>query len=336
VSRIGVVVPLFNHEPYITRAIESLLGQTTLPDEILVIDDGSTDRSADAVRRITAPSLEFVQQANAGAHVTINRGIERLAQRCDFIGVLNSDDEWEPERIARCVETLHHRPEIAVVCTDLIMIDESGSAIGSDDPRFRWKERVWHARRTELPAWLGIANFAKTTSNLLGRAAWFSAHPFRAYRYVHDYFFVLEAAMHDTLLVLHEPLLRYRVHTTNTIKSGEPGAVSREAVQMILDLLRSLAPALETSPQVRQHCAALMRELVKNHADFRVEPFLVAIAHALDAAPEAATFPNMLELETGSEKQALRDEEQRAKDIAEFSRLSRSSWVRLGRKLGLI
>jgi len=337
---VAVVIPLFNHERYIAEALRGLLAQTQAPDRIIVIDDGSSDHSLDAARAVADSRITLLSQQNAGAHHSLNRAIA-LADDCDFIGILNSDDLYEPERIESCLRCLALHPGAAVVATRLRIIDESGALLSPADPRVRWMRSVWHARPDSLTAWFGIANFTKTTSNLFGRAEYFRAHPFRPYRYVHDYAFALAAALEDRLVVLDEELLRYRVHGANTIKSGPAENLPREVLRMNVDLLRALSPALAASPEIRARLADYFRTLSLNYADFRLEPFLhlaaAQFAALTDAEAEtlcdnldAAAFPELL----AGKSHALRERLAETACERALQTLASSRWLALGRVFG--
>lgn len=337
---VAVVIPLFNHERYIVEALRGVIAQTRRVDRIIVIDDGSPDGSLAAARSVADPRILVLSQQNAGAHEALNRGIG-LAADCDFIGILNSDDLYEPERIESCMRCLDLHPSTSVVATRLRMIDENGAFLGPADPRARWLESVWHARPASLPAWLGIANFTKTTSNLFGRAEFFRAHPFRPYRYVHDYRFALDAALEDRLVVLDEELMRYRVHGANTIKSGPAEKLPREVLRMNVDLLREGAPAIAESAPYRGRLADYYRALSLNYADFRLEPFLHLVAGQFAALTEAelenlceglepGRFPELL----AGKGHALRERLAEAACERVLQTLGSSRWLALGRVFG--
>jgi len=339
---VAVVIPLFNHEAFIGDALRSIFVQTRAPDRIIVIDDGSADASLEAARAASAGDtrVTLLRQENAGAHHTLNRAIA-LAADAQYIGILNSDDLYEPDRIASCLRCLEMHPSAAVVATRLRIIDAAGALLTEADPRARWLRSVWRARTPSLPAWLGIANFTKTTSNLFGRAEYFRAHPFRDYRYVHDYFFALTAALEDRLVVLDEELLRYRVHGSNTIKSGPSDQLPREVLRMNVDLLRSIAPALGQSPQLRARLAEYFRQLSLNYADFRLEPFLDLVAQqftaltegdatALCNARDAAAWPELL----AGKSTAMRESLAHAQCEQLLLTIASSRWLALGRLFG--
>lgn len=339
---IAVVIPLFNHEQYITAALHSIFAQSRLVDRVVVVDDGSSDRSVEVVRGCDDKRITLITGHNSGAHDALNRGIREAAD-CDFIAILNSDDVYHPERIEHCVGYLERNPKSDVVCTGLKLIDSLGQELPATDPKARWVDSVWKMGRNDYLEWLGIANFAKTSSNFVARSAYLLAHPFRAYRYVHDYFFILHCAIEHRLRVIDRELLYYRTHPCNTIKFGPGEDVTREVLQMNLDFLQVIAPQLARSTRTRLDYAQYMRVLMLNHADFRAELFLYATSQLLKQNPEgkisatlakmsAADFPEL----THKPSRRFRAE-MAANRYAERQRgVIQSRWVALGRLLGMV
>ena len=93
---ISVVIPAYNAAATIVRAIDSVLAQSRLPDEIIVIDDGSTDETSKRIKKYGA-QVRYVYQENAGPSVARNKGIE--AANSEWIAFLDADDEWLPETL---------------------------------------------------------------------------------------------------------------------------------------------------------------------------------------------------------------------------------------------
>lgn len=91
---VSVVIPLYNKEPHIKRAIDSVLTQKVQDFEIIIVDDGSTDKSAEVVKGFTDPRIRLIQQENAGVSAARNRGIKDA--KADLIAFLDADDEWTP------------------------------------------------------------------------------------------------------------------------------------------------------------------------------------------------------------------------------------------------
>ena len=280
-KQIAVVIPLYNHAAYVGDAIRSVLAQTRAVDKIVIVDDGSTDDSVEIVRAFAEPRIELYTQPNAGAHAALNRGIEKAAG-CDYIAILNSDDVFARERIFKCAAFLDETHAIDVVATRLRLIDSAGSEIAFSDPRAKWFAAAWsvHGSQLGLVEQLGVANFISSTSNLTGRRAYFLDHPFRHYRYAHDYFFVLDCALHNRLAVLDDELFSYRVHSKNTISVG-PEKLVRELLEMNVDLLDALAPELAASPNLRRALAAYQRAAWGNVSSFRADVFVSLVAYVL-------------------------------------------------------
>ena len=90
---ISVVIPLYNKEKDIKRAIESVLNQTFQKFEIIVVNDGSTDKSAEIVQNIKDSRIRLINQKNAGVSAARNKGIEEA--KYEYIAFLDADDFWE-------------------------------------------------------------------------------------------------------------------------------------------------------------------------------------------------------------------------------------------------
>ena len=103
---LSVVIPLYNKELYIGRAIKSVLRQTVIPDEIIVIDDGSNDRGCEVVKEFHHPRIKLFNQTNKGVSGARNRGITEA--KGELIAFLDSDDEWKPNFLETIIN-LHKR-----------------------------------------------------------------------------------------------------------------------------------------------------------------------------------------------------------------------------------
>ncbi|MGH7571509.1 MAG: glycosyltransferase family 2 protein [Gemmatimonadota bacterium] len=109
---VSCVIPVYNGERYLGEAIDSILAQTHPVDEIVVVDDGSTDGSSAVAKGYGDPVL-CVRQDNAGPSAASNRGIE--AAGGDVIAFLDADDLWRPEKNQRQLARLEASPEVAAV-----------------------------------------------------------------------------------------------------------------------------------------------------------------------------------------------------------------------------
>ena len=123
--KVTVFIPAYNREKYIGDAIESVLAQTYTDFEILLIDDGSTDRTVEIMHSYTDPRLRIIRnEKNLGIPKTRNKGIENA--RGQYIAMLDSDDRAYPIRLEKQVAFLDRNPDFAQVGSWCRMMDEKG------------------------------------------------------------------------------------------------------------------------------------------------------------------------------------------------------------------
>lgn len=120
----SVIIPLYNKECEIEGTIRSVLSQTRLPDEIVVVDDGSTDRSAEIVQRIDSPLIRLVAQPNAGECAARNRAIAEA--RGEYLALIDADDEWEPGFLAEIEAMIGEFPGCGLYCTGFSVVSHDG------------------------------------------------------------------------------------------------------------------------------------------------------------------------------------------------------------------
>jgi glycosyltransferase involved in cell wall biosynthesis len=112
VPAVSVIIPVFNRERYLREALESARAQTRPAEEIIVVDDGSTDDSAEVARSFGG-NVRCLTQANQGCGPARNSGI--AAARGELIAFLDSDDLWLPTKLERQIAELVTRPEVDLV-----------------------------------------------------------------------------------------------------------------------------------------------------------------------------------------------------------------------------
>jgi glycosyltransferase involved in cell wall biosynthesis len=115
--KITAVIPAYNAERYIGRAIESVLAQTRPVDEIIVVDDGSTDNTAGVVRAF-GDKVKLICQPNAGECAARNTGIKAAVS--SWIAFLDADDEWLPDKIQMQTEVITQTPSLGWVSSNYI------------------------------------------------------------------------------------------------------------------------------------------------------------------------------------------------------------------------
>ena len=121
---VSVIIPTYNRAHTLKRAIDSVLEQTILPAELIIVDDGSSDTTRELVDGIVGRSLEtsviYHHQKNAGVSSARNTGIQRANYQ--WIALLDSDDSWLPLKLAMQLKVLQDQPALEFVHGEEIWI----------------------------------------------------------------------------------------------------------------------------------------------------------------------------------------------------------------------
>ncbi len=147
-SDVTVVVPSYNHAPFVERTLRSIFAQTLLPGKLIVIDDGSKDESGDLIRRVLADSpieSELIERENRGLSATLNEGL--AAAEGEYFAYLGSDDVWLPEFLAEQTALLDSRPDAPLAFSHCYLIDENDAII---DCTANWTDYADGDLRSEL------------------------------------------------------------------------------------------------------------------------------------------------------------------------------------------
>jgi glycosyltransferase involved in cell wall biosynthesis len=242
---VSVVIPSFNHRPFVAEAMRSVLSQD-VDLELIVVDDGSTDGSPGIIGAIRDERIRFMAQENRGAHAAIDRGLR--AGSAPYLAILNSDDRFAPGRLARAVDALRGDPSLDLVGSHIALIDDRGVRLsvkhGFDDldpwpvpnPSETFKADA------DLATALLMQNYWATTSNfVMPRATYERCGPFRPLRYCHDWDFALRVQLDGRAALLPDPLVEYRVHASNTIREDRAAMVYEICWTLAVHVPRYLA-----------------------------------------------------------------------------------------------
>jgi len=236
--KVSVVIPVFNAEPFLRQALISVLSQNHADLEVVLIDDGSTDRSAEVATAMDDPRIRLVRQPNRGIVEALNRGLDEASG--ELIARMDGDDEMMPGRLAAQVDFLRRNGRILACGTDY---DLFGTASG----RVRTPHRPTHCRARLLfgspmahPAVM-IRRSALDGNGLRYRAAFGGAEDFRLFS---------ELAEFGELANLPMIGLRYRRH------AGQLSSVARSAqrgvhLRICLDNLRSVGITDVSAPMLQ-------------------------------------------------------------------------------------
>jgi glycosyltransferase involved in cell wall biosynthesis len=129
-AKLSVVICSYNYGRYLSQCLSSALQQTRAPDEVVVVDDGSTDDTAEAVR--TFDGVRYLRQDHAGKAAAFERGVQ--ASSGDVICHLDADDYWMPSKLARVEALLDAFPEVDAVVHQTSMVDAAGRTTHTQGP----------------------------------------------------------------------------------------------------------------------------------------------------------------------------------------------------------
>ncbi len=117
---ISVIIPTYNRWPIVRRSIDSAMAQTTKPDEIIVIDDGSNDETVEGIRQNYSGKVSLLTQTNRGVSAARNAGLTHATG--NWIALLDSDDEWLPEKLQHQIAQIEKHTNCVLCHTDEIWI----------------------------------------------------------------------------------------------------------------------------------------------------------------------------------------------------------------------
>jgi glycosyltransferase involved in cell wall biosynthesis len=141
---ISAIIPTYNRRELVQRAIESVLAQTHPVEEIVVVDDGSTDGTGDALRARYGERIRYHWQANAGVSAARNAGMAIASGR--YFALLDSDDLWRPQKTALQAAWLDAHPEFGLVLCDVLRVDADGNPDNIFHRREVLREDGWALR----------------------------------------------------------------------------------------------------------------------------------------------------------------------------------------------
>jgi len=117
---VSVIIPAYNHEMYIEEALQSVINQTYKNIEFIVIDDGSTDRTAEIIEKFIKnnqdENIQFIRKQNEGICKTMNRGLAMATG--DYVAFLASDDKWIENKLEAQIDFMENNKNIGLVCSD--------------------------------------------------------------------------------------------------------------------------------------------------------------------------------------------------------------------------
>jgi len=263
---VSVIVPCYNDARFLGEAIDSILAQSVGPEQIIIVDDGSTDDTELVVRRHRDARIEYIKQSHAGVATARNAGLN--AAGGEFVTFLDADDRWGPELIERLHGFLADDPTAVCAFSNFVWFSHATGKIVRDQfpsyPELRRpvllkgvptafaripKERAFGVLVgcNEIPAYLQVTMFRKA--------------PIESLRFDptlvlgHDINFALQTFLQGGVIFTDEVLAEVRLH--------DPSRDAAETAVHKLDGLKALAPHVTRTVDL----AAYHDRLVKAHID---------------------------------------------------------------------
>ncbi len=208
-SLVSVVMPAYNSERYIRKAIESILMQTYEKLELIIVDDASSDNTLKVVKSFCDPRIKLLQnELNRGIAYSTNRGIEEA--QGEYIALLDDDDEAFTNRISAQIKYMKKHKEIDILGGRSIIIDENGNTIR--------RERIPHYNPLYIKAMLLLQclDFRNGTT-MIKKSFWDNNDLAYKDDYLgmQDFRLFMEASKVGVISSISNYILRWRVHGKN-------------------------------------------------------------------------------------------------------------------------
>jgi glycosyltransferase involved in cell wall biosynthesis len=233
---IAAIIPMYNGAPYIENAIRSVLAQTVQPDELLIVDDGSTDDGREVVRNFGQAHLTLLTKENGGQSSARNYGVRHSTS--SLIAFLDQDDAWHPHHLERLLSPFQERRNIPIgwSYSNLDEVDEQGRLVNRSVLDLL---PITHPKRS-LNTCLGQDMFVLPSASLVSRQAFDAVAGFdeRLSGYEDDDLFLrIFRAGYDNVYI-NEPLSKWRIYSSSSSFSDR----MRKSRMIYFDKLCGLFP----------------------------------------------------------------------------------------------
>lgn len=221
---ISAVIPAYNSARFLALAIESILQQTRPVDEIIVVDDGSTDETR-KIAKSFGERITYIHQLNKGPSAARNRGIE--SAKGNWIAFLDADDQWTPDKIDKQLIALDKEPGLKLLAADMSEIDEAGNLLTKSMlAKHHFLERFQSLNGAPIPSALAELlkkNFIPTGTVLAEKSVLVDTGLFNSsIRFGEDLELWAKIACQHPITCLPEVMMLRRQHEKNATQSTAP------------------------------------------------------------------------------------------------------------------
>jgi len=261
-TKISVVIPLYNKVDYIGRCIDSVLNQTTGTGEIIVIDDGSSDGSADFVEQHYKNKVTLIRQSNGGASVARNTGIDN--SKFDFIALLDGDDEWHPCFLEEICQLILENPGCDIFATAYKLVYPNQQR----DPKYsdltkRFRGKITNYFRSSMSDWSVLSS----SSTAIRKSLLIDVGKFKpGLSLGEDTDLWCRLALKSNIAFFNKPLaLYYCLNDSSITKSNIPSEELECSKKLTLALFNNEVPQ-EMRHDAKRYIAKGLQYLIREHA----------------------------------------------------------------------
>ena len=216
---ISVALTTFNGEKFVQQQIESILNQSMHVDEIVVCDDGSSDRTVNILKQY--PIKLYQNEQNLGYQLNFKKAISLCSG--DYIFLCDQDDIWEPQKVAQMIKQMKSNPKIHVLASSFQYIDSNNQPLSIKKGR-NTSNNGLYPKRVEKGAVVEVTfdeylsrNYFQGCSLLID--AWIKKIVLENFstQIPHDWLFSMVASSYHGMFFYNKPLFYYRIHDDNTL-----------------------------------------------------------------------------------------------------------------------
>lgn len=252
--KVSIITAAYNHVRFISQAVASVQSQTYRDFEHIVVDDGSSDGTADVLQTFR-DKITYIRQENQGTHAAINAGIRASAG--EYIAILDSDDAWLPSKLEHQMQRFEEFPSAGLVYSQAYIIDSEG-ALKDEEPLGKAISDSQHAykdllRDNCIPVLTAV--FKRTCIEEVGGFN-------ESLRALSDWDLWIRIADKWPVVFVPEPLALYRIHDNNTWHSlVRSGQVNKERLLLLRNAYTAITASNSEAIKKKQIINSIFREL---------------------------------------------------------------------------
>ena len=263
--KLSVCMATYNGEKFIKEQIESILNQTHKPDEIIISDDASRDKTQDILIEYQKRYPDLIKVILNKDNVGFVKNFERalLASSGDLVALSDQDDVWLPEKLQEEYSILEKNPNVGLTFSDLKLVDENLNEI----EKSMWKFYKWqlngYIKGAEFFESILKSNRVTGCTVMIRRQILNDLIPFDSRIHLHDYWLALGSSLLSDVFAINKQLVLYRQHSNNQIGAG----IINKTINydQYLANLQKEAKGLFKEKEFREYIFEYVKEHTKNY-----------------------------------------------------------------------